>query len=56
MVACIGNDWGGVVSEEEPWSPKDSRRLASLIVVVVAIGGIVAFLMWLNYFIDGIGS
>jgi hypothetical protein len=43
------------VTEEEPWSRKDSGRLTSLIVVVVAIGGVLAFLLWLNYFIDGIG-
>jgi hypothetical protein len=44
------------VTEDEPLSGKDSNRLASLVVVVVAIGGVVAFLIWLNYFLDAIVS
>lgn len=42
------------MSEEQPWSRKDFSHLASLVVVVVAIGGVVAFLIWLNYFLDAI--
>jgi hypothetical protein len=43
------------MSEEEPWGRKDSNRLATVVVVVVAVGGVVAFLVWLNHFMDGIG-
>ena len=43
------------MSEEEPWSRKDSSHLTSLLVVVVAIAGVVAFLIWMNHFINGIG-
>lgn len=43
------------MSEEEPWSRKDSGRLASTMVVVVAIAGVVAFLIWMNHFVEGIG-
>lgn len=42
------------MSEEEPWSRRESNHLASLVVVVVAIGVVVAFFIWLNYFLDGI--
>ena len=43
------------MSDEEPWSRKDASHLGSLIVVVVAIAGVVAFLIWMNYFLGGIG-
>ena len=43
------------VSEEEPWSRRDSNRLTTLVVVVIAVGGVVAFLIWLNHFLKGIG-
>ena len=43
------------MDEEERWSRKESNRLVSLVVVVVAVGVVVGFLLWLNTFLDGIG-
>jgi hypothetical protein len=43
------------MSDEERWSRRDSDRLATVVVVVVAVAGVVAFLLWLGYFINGIG-
>jgi hypothetical protein len=44
-----------IMSEVEPRIRRDSNHLASLIVVVVAIAVVVAFLIWMNHFTDGIG-
>jgi preprotein translocase subunit SecE len=43
------------VTDDEPWGPTDSRTLPTFVVVVAVVGGVVAFLLWLNHFIDGIG-
>jgi hypothetical protein len=42
--------------DKQAWRASDSNHLASMVVVVLAVGAVVGFLIWLNYFLNGIGS